>query len=69
MLLLLPVALLLERRQWWAIAIPLVTWLPLDLAYPAAFAAGLVGPVFMAPRLPAGSPRRVSRDAADRPIA
>jgi hypothetical protein len=45
MLLLLPVALLLQRRQWWAVAIPLVTWLPTDLAYPAVFAAGLIGPV------------------------
>ena len=44
-LLLLPVALLLERRQWWAVAIPLVTWLPVDLAYPAAFAASLIGPI------------------------
>lgn len=45
MLLLLPVALLLERRQWWAAAIPLVTWLPTDLAYPAVFAASLLGPI------------------------
>jgi len=45
MLLLLPVALLLERRQWWAAGIPLVTWLPTDVVYPAAFAAGLVGPI------------------------
>jgi alpha-1,2-mannosyltransferase len=45
MLLLLPVALLLERRHWWAAAIPLVTWLPTDLAYPAVFAAGLIGPI------------------------
>jgi alpha-1,2-mannosyltransferase len=50
MLLLLPVALLLERRQWWAVAIPLVTWLPLDVVYPAAFAAALLGPVITAPR-------------------
>jgi hypothetical protein len=62
MLLLLPVALLLQRRQWWAVAIPLVTWLPLDLAYPAAFAAGLIGPVLTAPRPPAGSPPPVGRD-------
>jgi hypothetical protein len=45
MLLLLPVALLLQRRQWWAATIPLVTWLPNDALYPLAFAAGLVGPV------------------------
>ena len=52
MLLLLPVALLLERRQWWAIAIPLVTWLPWDVAYPAAFAAGLLGPILTGARPP-----------------
>jgi alpha-1,2-mannosyltransferase len=45
MLLLLPVALLLDRRQWWAAAIPLVTWLPTDWAYPVAFAVGLLGPI------------------------
>jgi alpha-1,2-mannosyltransferase len=49
MLLLLPVALLLERRQWWAVAIPLVTWLPWDVAYPTAFAASLLGPIVTAP--------------------
>ena len=53
MLLLLPVALLLQRRQWWAVAIPLATWLPWDVAYPAAFAAGLLGPILTgAPTLP-----------------
>jgi len=55
MLLLLPVALLLQRRQWWAIAIPLVTWLPWDIAYPAAFAACLLGPVLT------GTPQRPRR--------
>ncbi len=45
MLLLLPVALLLERRQWWAALIPLVTWLPTDLIYPTVFAASLLGPI------------------------
>jgi hypothetical protein len=45
MLLLLPVALLLERRQWWAIVIPLVTWLPVDALYPLAFGVCLVAPV------------------------
>jgi alpha-1,2-mannosyltransferase len=48
MLLLLPVALLLERRHWWAIAIPLVTWLPVDIAYPVAFVSCLLGPVLTA---------------------
>jgi hypothetical protein len=50
MLLLLPVALLLDRRQWWAVLVPLVTWLPTDLAYPVVFAAGLVGPVATQPQ-------------------
>jgi Glycosyltransferase family 87 len=45
MLLLLPVALLLQRRQWWAAGIPLVTWLPIDALYPLAFAVGLLGPI------------------------
>jgi Glycosyltransferase family 87 len=45
MLLLLPVALLLQRRQWWAVAIPLVVWLPVDMVYPAAFTASLIGPI------------------------
>jgi hypothetical protein len=45
MLLLLPVALLLERRQRWAIVIPLVTWLPVDALYPLAFGVCLVAPV------------------------
>jgi len=57
MLLLLPVALLLERRQWWAAAIPLVTWLPVNVAYPAVFAAGLIGPILTgAPARRAPSP-------------
>jgi hypothetical protein len=51
MLLLLPVALLLERRHWWAAVIPLVTWLPYDVLYPAVFAAGLLGPVVSAGRV------------------
>jgi hypothetical protein len=55
MLLLLPVALLLQRRQWWAVAIPLATWLPTDLAYPAVFAAGLIGPILT------GAPARPRR--------
>ena len=45
MLLLLPVALLLERRRWWAVLIPFVTWLPFDVVYPAAFAVALLGPI------------------------
>jgi alpha-1,2-mannosyltransferase len=45
MLLLLPVALLLQRRHWWAVAIPLVTWLPVDVLYPLTFGVCLVAPV------------------------
>ncbi len=44
MVLLIPVALLLERRQWWAAAIPLVTWLA-GWTYPFVFLAGLLGPL------------------------
>jgi hypothetical protein len=48
--LLLPVAWLLERGHWWAVAIPLLTSLPLvglvpAAIYPLVFAAGLLGPV------------------------
>ena len=46
MLLLLPVALLLERRHWWAAAIPILTWAPVPLVYPVVFAAGLLGPIW-----------------------
>ena len=47
--LLLPVAWLLERRCWWAIAIPLLTALPFvgllpAAVYPVVFATGLIGP-------------------------
>jgi hypothetical protein len=43
MLLLLPTALLLQRRHWWAVAIPLAGWLPAP-AYPLVFAVALVAP-------------------------
>ena len=45
MILLLPVALLLERRQWWAAALPVVTWLPVEGLYPVVFAIGLLAPL------------------------
>jgi hypothetical protein len=44
-ILLLPVALLLDRRQWWAVALPIVTWLPVDALYPVVFAIGLLAPL------------------------
>lgn len=50
MLLLLPVALLLERRQWWAAAIPVLTWVQIPVIYPLVFAAGLLGPVLTSSR-------------------
>lgn len=49
-ILLLPVAWLLARRQWWAISIPLLTALPMvgslpPIVYPIVFGMGLVGPL------------------------
>jgi hypothetical protein len=43
-LLLLPTAFLLERRQWWAAAIPLVGWLP-AVFLPLSFLVALVAPL------------------------
>ena len=51
MLLLLPTALLLQRRLWWAILIPLAGWLPAPV-YPVLFAVALLAPLLGA------SPRR-----------
>jgi alpha-1,2-mannosyltransferase len=57
-ILLLPVALLLERRQWWAAALPVVTWLPvvvtwlpLDALYPVVFSIGLLAPLVVGEQL------------------
>lgn len=47
MILLLPVALLLERRQWWAAVIPLAMWLPSPMIYPAGFALLEVATLFL----------------------
>jgi alpha-1,2-mannosyltransferase len=49
MLLLIPTALLLQRRQWWAVAIPLAGWGP-PIVFPLLFLVGLVGPLLTAPR-------------------
>ncbi len=49
MLLLIPVALLLERRHWWAAAILPALWIPIDALYPLAFGVGLVAPILTAP--------------------
>jgi alpha-1,2-mannosyltransferase len=51
-ILLLPTAWLLERGRWWAVAIPLLTSLPLvgvvpSAVYPVVFAIGLVGPLLV----------------------
>ncbi len=48
MLLLLPTALLLQRRHWWAIAIPLAGWLP-GHVIPVLFLIGLVAPLVTRP--------------------
>ena len=57
MLLLLPTAWLLERRRWWAVAIPVSTWVVLvglpPLVYPVAFWVGLLAPVAVGWRRPA----------------
>jgi alpha-1,2-mannosyltransferase len=60
MLLLLPVAWLLERRRWWAALIPLATATPIVLLgivpaaiYPILFGVGLVAPPLVARRSPA----------------
>ena len=50
MLLLLPVAWLLERRQWWAVAVPLATCIVLVgtvpvAVYPVVFAVCLLAPI------------------------
>ena len=50
MLLLLPVAWLLERRQWWAVAIPLATSIPVvgvvpSAVYPVVFVVCLLAPI------------------------
>jgi hypothetical protein len=44
MLLLIPMALLLERRQWWAPGLALLPWLG-PLAYPLVFLVGLIAPL------------------------
>lgn len=45
MVLLIPVALLLARRRWWAALIPLVTWLSPPILYQLSFAVALVAPL------------------------
>jgi hypothetical protein len=59
MLLLLPVAWLLERRRWWAALIPLATATPIVLIgivpagiYPVLFGLGLIAPLLVAARNP-----------------
>ena len=58
LLLLLPVAWLLERRQWWAVAIPLATSVVVvgivpSAVYPVVFAVGLLAPLVISRELPA----------------
>jgi hypothetical protein len=59
MLLLVPVAWLLQRRHWWAALIPLATATPIVLLgivpaaiYPILFGLGLLAPLFVAVRSP-----------------
>ncbi|MFI5226979.1 MAG: glycosyltransferase family 87 protein [Candidatus Limnocylindrales bacterium] len=51
MLLLIPVALLLERGHWWAIALPLLPWLG-PATYPPIMFIGLIAPILTAERRP-----------------
>ena len=67
LLLLLPTAWLLDRGQWWAVAIPLVTavfliWLP-PVVYPLAFWAGILAPI--AVELRSGDRLRAQRPRPD----
>ncbi len=48
MLLLIPTAFLLQRRQWWAVVLPLGGWLAPPV-YPILFALGLLGPLVAGP--------------------
>lgn len=50
MLLLIPVALLLQRRHWWAAAVLPTLWLPCDVLYPVAFGVCLVAPLISSGR-------------------
>lgn len=40
-----------REAAWWAVLIPLVTWLPFVWLYPVVFAAALLGPL-VRPALP-----------------
>jgi sulfite exporter TauE/SafE len=75
LLLLLPVAWLLDRRQWWAILIPLVhVWVLVPImpnwTYAAAFHATLIGLIVVGlrepadPRAPEPSPALIAEPAA-----
>jgi Glycosyltransferase family 87 len=63
-IILLPVALLLERRQWWAAALPVVTWLPIEVLYPVVLAIGLLAPLAVGEQL-----RRSTRARPTQPLA
>ena len=59
-LVLLPVALLLERRQWWAAALPLAAWMPVEATYQVILWLALIAPIAVGvpadPRLVAPAP-------------
>ena len=68
MLLLLPVAWLLERRHWWAVAVPLLTAIPMVGIAPSAVYPLVFGVCLLAPLVVGAADRAVERDvAATRP--
>jgi hypothetical protein len=52
-LVVLPAAYLADRGRWWAIGLPLLSWLPAALL-PLVALAGVLGP-FLAPRRTSGA--------------
>jgi hypothetical protein len=65
--LLIPTAFLLQRRQWWAVALPLAGWLP-AVAVPASFIVGLLAPLLVGRRYRGGRSGSLAPNAEARPV-